>query len=365
MKLRRILRRVPPHLALALSLLAGCSENLTESTPEPQKKTTQNQHSDHSDSALKIQDGPTFDFGPVVARDQTLTHDFKIENPTDNPIYVTSAISWMPCCSKILPVAGPIPAKGTGKLTVEFKPGFQTGKRRLTFEVHTNEPDSPGLGFAISAELTSAMDLRRLDGSDSTLSINRPGRQSFEVICRKVGNEGRGPLTSIEATPPLRAEFDGPAVESTSASSIVTSTRKVTIDLPASATVGQQRGEYTLVWADGTRKKQSIDWVVAPVVSVNPPGFTLRASEGRTIKEILIRSTDRPFRLLGVSGPLLATEPQPSAEPSKLHQLKLDLDVNRAASSATSEIVLKTDHPDHPTLNISLLILPESRGTSP
>ena len=352
------------EFALIFFVGPGCGENSAELTLMSSPPRDSRQDQDHSGSALKFPDDALFDFGPTVARDQTLTHDFTILNPTDKPIALTSATSWVPCCSKVLPVAGPIPAQGTGKVTVEFKPGFQTGKRRLTFEVHTSEPESPGLGFAILADLTSAFDVKIANSSDRTLPLNRPGHQSFEVVCRKVGEDGRDPVQSVEAAAPLTAEFDGPAIVTNSAG-VRQSSRKVMIRLPASSKEGLQRGEFTLVWPDGSRRNQLIDWKVEPLVTVTPAGLTLRSSAGLISKDVVIQATDRPFRILGVDSVIVAEPPRLPVDSARLHPLKLSLDLSRLGSSQTGEIIIKTDHPDHPTLKISVLILPETRGNRP
>jgi hypothetical protein len=154
------------------------------------------------------------DFGSVLARGQELRHEFLLRNPTASPIRLLGAEAHTPCCSAIGPLPELLPAGTSVAVPVVFRPGTQTIRKRVTFAVRTDHPDRPVWPLAVAASLTAEVELRPTADSETSLPIGRTGRQRFRVVCRRIGDEGRGGPRAVEADPPLAATL-GPAQPST------------------------------------------------------------------------------------------------------------------------------------------------------
>lgn len=101
-------------------------------------------------------------------------------------------------------------------------------------------------------------------------------------------------------------------------------------------------------------------WQVASHIRATPSGLVLKADAGSLPHQFFLRSEDRPFRILRVSGSVLARLDEPLPEVAQpVHRLALIL---KPDSSGASDIRFTTDHPDQPTVTVSVLILPSAGG---
>lgn len=167
------------------------------------------------------------DFGAVLVRGQTLRHEFALANNSDRPLHLLQAETSTPCCSAIGPLSDVIPAHGVVKVAAIFKPGFQAGRRRVEFTIRTDRPDRPFLSLALLATLTSEFEVRHLDGSDASVPMGRTGRQLFAVVCRRIGDQGRGVPENLVASEPIIASFVGPIEETRHPHGLIEATRTV------------------------------------------------------------------------------------------------------------------------------------------
>src|SRR5688572_4247860 len=114
-------RNYKPHrtlIPILMALMTGCSESGRGITPEPLSGRDVG-------SAEEIPDRPRpdvtmmeHDFGTVLARGQTLRHDFLLSNPTTRAMRLVKAMSFAPCCSEIGPLPEAIPPGGEAKVQV-------------------------------------------------------------------------------------------------------------------------------------------------------------------------------------------------------------------------------------------------------
>lgn len=201
--------------------------------------------------------------------------------------------------------------------------------------------------------------VEELEKSHHSLPMTRTGSQRFRVVCLRIRKEGRGEPETIQATPPLSANFAGPTEVRRLPNEMIVTTRDIQVTLPATADAGGRRGEFELRWPGGQTLRRTVAWHVAPHIGVSPSGLVVKPEEGRVIRSVVLRSNERRFRITGVSGtsPSVQTEPYlPSSEQS--HHLRLRIDPAQAAESIATNIRIGTDHPEQPSVMLSVLILP-------
>jgi type II secretory pathway pseudopilin PulG len=349
------------HFLLLLILpTLGCST----ATREPSEGTiTAREYPGEVDRGSDGDSVAEFDFGPVLARGQTLYHNFPLVNPTPNPIRLLKAEALAPCCSAVGPLPGSISPTGQVSLPTMLKLGRQSGRKRVVFAVETDSPRRPVWEFAIVADLLSEVEIQAVDEPISDLPVDQPGRTKLRVTCRRIGKEGRGLPESIEAEAPLSASLiHGPSVE-TSSGGLVESTQDVEVTIPATMEAGPKRAEVLFRWSDGLDQKYRLAWNVKPRISAMPSGLVLGSSANRTVHTVVLQSDDQPFQITNVTGPLLAgPSDRRSTGSARVHRLRLAIDPRLDPGRASSDIVFSTDHPKQPSVSMCALDARSIRG---
>lgn len=339
-------------------ILAGCSTSSRE--PEPDLTSVVN-----TVSREGLPRSPVlreFDFGSVLAHGQILDHVFMIANPTRRPIRLLKAEARTPCCSEIGPLPEWISPEGEAQVPITFKPGYQSGRKRVEFVVQTDSPERPIWRLVVNAALVSELEVTTLDGSDTVLPLGHGGSQSLQILCRRIGDDGRGSPISIAAASPLVARFSGPATERLFPDGHIEATRKIVVDLPRAAESGVRQADLEIHWPGGKTWRHPVLWRVEPLIEAIPSGLVATSSRERVEQEIVLQSRDRSFRVLGASSPLIAERFHPPAGSEQSHQIRLVLDPARATPEVGSDVIITTDHPDQPTITLSILVLPMTRG---
>ncbi len=292
-----------------------------------------------------------------------MRHEFTLTNPTNRPIRVLKAEALNPCGSAVGSVPEAVPPLGEAKLPVVFRPGYQSGRKQVLFAVWTDDSAEPVKIFALVASLTSEVETSMLEGSDASLRLGQSGRQTIRVVCRRMGNEGRGAPDAVTASAPVAARFAGPPSVRRLPDGTVEATRDIEVTLSAECSTGLRQTELVLHWADGTIFPHTVVWRVRPCIVAVPAGVVLKASAGRVERTILLNSLDRPFCILAVRGSALAGEWTPLVGSRSSHLLRMALDADRASGEGTSDLVITTDHPDQPTVSVSVLVLPTAEAS--
>ncbi|MBX6313935.1 MAG: hypothetical protein IRY99_13615 [Isosphaeraceae bacterium] len=94
---------------------------------------------------------------------------------------------------------------------------------------------------------------------------------------------------------------------------------------------------------------------------MSPSGLVLRSSGDPITRSILITSASRPFRVIGVSSPLLADAVQIPTDSARSHRLRLVIDPTRIPTTGAADIQITTDQPDPPVVSLSVLVLPKNQ----
>ena len=302
-----------------------------------------------------------YDFGPVLARGQTLRHQFTFTNSTNQPIRLTGATATTPCCSEVGPLPkAAIPPGGQCPIPVALKTvADHPEKKRVGFFVQTDSKDRPTLTYALGATLYPEWEVQATAESSRTLPIGRTGQQVLRITGRRVAGEGGGFPTIVEIESPLIAHFLGEPREQAEAEGVTSTVRDVEITLPSSSKPGTHQTSLLLRWPEGHTQEQTVLWEVVPPLRAIPSRLVLRRSERDSSHTIVLRSfDDRPFRISEVGPQDLVVSSEFDRETSNTHTLKLRIDQDRAASRRSPQITIKTDGSDQPAVSLSILILP-------
>ncbi len=331
-------------MASAIVLIAGCSEIEPVSEPSPGS----------GPPAPRVEVvGLEHDFGTVLARGQGLDHDFVLENPGDRPAALR-AFAHTPCCSEVGPVPAAIAPRESASLPTRWRLKPVAGLQRVVFgaESQTEEGERIAWDLALRARVLPEVEVEEVDGS-SRASLGQAGRWILRVTCRRLNGEGRDLPDSIEGGPPLAARWTGGPTTTPGPDGLIEAARLIEVDRPAVAEPGQQSASILLRWADGSKHEHPLRWEVVPHIRASPSGL-LVARDRPTVATVVLRCDGLPFRVIGVDGP--ASSPTPSQLPAQAQSLRLEVDPADLNGQSSADVVIATDHPDQPTVLVSLLV---------
>ena len=333
------------------ALLGGCGPTDTISESEVAALVVPNfvnTKSDNKDSFA--------DLGPILAYGQTLTHEFRIANQSASPLKILGAEPLMPCCSAIRERPGTVAPGESSDLVIEFRPGFQSGRKRVEFVVATNDPIHPSRQFGLTANLIGEIEVVSSQKAAVSLPVHASGELAFRLICRRVNGEGRG-LPSVITSGSSKARFTSPGSD-LERNGVIESIRDFLVELAPEQEPGSRRDEVRFTWPDGRSWDHQIGWTVRAAIGATPSAVVIH--RGKAVRRsILLESEDRPFSVLAVRGNLVVrTHPKLPTEDSNRLMITLEIDPNRAGESGMVEIV--TNHPDGRSLPVTIHIAPKA-----
>ncbi len=297
-------------------------------------------------------------FGPVLAEGQTLTHEYVLQNPLDVPLNLGRPELSTPCCTTVAAAPVVIAAHGSARMSVSFRPGLQSGSKRVGCVIPTDSSQLPAFDLRVNATLFGAVEIRAGEGSQSSLATGRPGIKKFTVISRSTASSGRGIPDQLATSGAITARFVGPTASRTNADAIREVSRDLEVTLAALPHAGTQRGEVRLVWPDGQDWVIPVAWEVRPLVEVSPRGLILQPDAGSEELTVVVRASDQPIQILSVQGAKLASPLGSEAvKPQRTQTVHLLFDSRHAAPGAT-DIIIRTDHPTQPEVTVSVLVSP-------
>ncbi len=300
------------------------------------------------------------DFGGVLAQGQTLHHEFTLENSSQNPLRIIEAKALAACCSSIGEFPRVIPPKQAIKIPVSFHVGNQSGKHSAPFLLRTAGENNSSYAFSVQAELVPEFEAKLMEGSDQTINAGETGSQAIEITCRRSPKSGLSAPVSFTATPAIMANFRGPPRTRIMSHGLIESTFALDIVLPEGQDAGPRQAEVVLRWQDGTERVVPIRWYVELPIHASPKGLVLNAGEGTLTRRIRIHSAQGPFRVLGVSGQILAKAVDLDRSGRAEHLLAIELNPDRVQSGQATDIVVETDDLRQPRIFISAIVLGES-----
>lgn len=304
------------------------------------------------------------DLGIILSRGQTISHAFRLRNPSGRPAKVLGAEALSPCCSEIVGVPADLPAGGEAPLVVRFKPGFQSGPRSVSFRVWTDRAESPvdTFTFTLRANLVAEAEASTIEGRDLLLLSGRTGSQTLRVAFRRLGERGRPAPDSVEAAGSLRARLLGPPSERLLTDGVREVTRDVAVDITAGDRAGSQAGTLTFRWPDGRHWETTVRWTVAAHLSASPEALIVGRDDA--VRTVIVRSQTELFRVTGVEGAGVRPSSVATARDGLAgsHVVRFAFDPDRIPASGPFDVTIRTDHPDQPEVAVSVLVASSEPG---
>lgn len=339
-----------------LIIVAGCSPT------EPEPDLTAILGDGAVEARPADQEALEFDLGSVLARDQTIRHEFALTNHSERPIRLGKVTVKVPCCSSVGRMPDSIPARGEAVVPVLLKAGHISERKRIGFEIDTDSASQPGRTLWLTARFVPAWEVEPVGEVGPAPRLGQAGLRRFRVLCRRKAGEGlRGP-SAIASSGPIRVEASGAGSEVEGSDGLIEESREVAVTLAAQAGVGAYHGALLLRWPDGSSRTHEVRWEVRPSLRLTPAAVVLKPSQGPTPTTLTIASDDRPFRILKVAGPLIAGDVALPAGAGLRHTVRVAIDPSRLAAGVGPEIEVVTDHPDQPTVTLGVLVLPPEKG---
>ena len=314
--------------------------------------------SDKINRPESVKDARVNDIGLVLGNQRTLSYIYKLENGSDRTLRLTGAQAMTPCCSSIGPLPrSPILPGQVALVPVSFKTGGEPGNRRLEFLVRTDSPTTPTLPLVLTATCYDDWEMIPSDGvSRFTLKPGHAGKRSYRIVSRRLEVKGPPPRV-VGSDPSITPLFEPGEVETISPEGFVEMARRLVVDIPATAEPGLKRAQVVLGVDDARTRSFDVEWFVAPCLTVSPSGLVIEREDGLTSRTIVLLSDERPFRVVGLSGPHLVGQFAPPAEARTKHRIELQFDTSGTGEREAFDICIKTDHPDQTVVNLGVLVL--------
>jgi hypothetical protein len=305
-----------------------------------------------------VQSDVADDIGVTLTDDKPLVHEFRLRNPTKNPIRILNARALKTCCSSVGPIPHEIPSGGEATVPVVWKPGHQSGRKRVQFVINTDRADSRTIDLSLTANLLPAWEVSPSD----VKSEEKSPVQNYQVTPRMLGQEGRTSPTALEISGPYLARFAGDPTQTAGPGDVIESRRLVEIELTTQG-VGTHSGELRLIWADGSTKTYPISRKVLPHLRSTPSTLVVGSKDSVNRSKVIVQSDGQPFRILAVNGAAIVKPIDPEAAPAATHIL--DLDLSQLDRSKPSEIELSTDHPMQKSVIIRVFVVASEKEPVP
>lgn len=296
------------------------------------------------------------DFGPVLANDQVLHHDFRIKNISNRSVRLERAVAHSPCCSAVGPIPEVIPPGESAKLPTSFRPGTQVGKRMVAFSVFIDDPAADPIPLTLVADLISAWEVCSTEQSLTSFPLASQGVLTLDVTARRNGREGLDFPVKVETSSEIEAAFDEGVVKANEGKGLVSTSRRLRIRIPPAITQGMHQAELEFLWDDGSRRRQLVQWEVRPSIRAYPSALVMTAPD--LGKEIVIRlqSESLPFRVLGVQGASLLQKTDASAKASLSHDCRVRLPDHLGDGQGVFDIGFSTDHPRQKIVPVTVVV---------
>ncbi len=301
------------------------------------------------------------DLGTVLSSGGELSHEFTLVNAGTQPVRIIGGEALTPCCSSLGSLPESISSGGRAVVPVVFRTRGRRGPQRMDFTIGT---DGPAWLLRLKATLIPDWEVEEVDVPQARFLAGEGGQRRMRLVCRKKGSEGLSAPEFLEASGPLAAAFEGPAEAEAGPGGLVTTRRLVRASILPSLEMGPRSGLLTFRWPgpDSETRTHTMRWVVESRINATPQALFLRAPSGPSKQTVVVRSRDRPFRVIGVTGPL-AGPPDLPAEPRLEHVLKMTLEPGLMAPNVASDIHIRTDDPDQPEVTLTALMI-ERKGIS-
>lgn len=292
----------------------------------------------------------------VVPKGDKVVHDFLIRNDGDVPLQITDVRA--ACGCTVVDFDKSVAPGQTGKIHAELDTATFNGPIAKSVTVFTNDPDAAQLDLTLRAKVEPFIQAKpgyaryiTVQGEEKTGTIAQtiwaPDGTSFEV-------------TGIESPYPFLKTSFREAKPEERVPDVQGKQWRIEMALSNDAAVGALADHVRIVTTHPKQKLVTIpvSGFVRPVIAVTPPVADFGQVE---LKEPLRRTFNvrnfatEPIKITSVEGgmPGLKTELEPVTE-GREYQLRLTLSPGMAKGPLSGKLVLHTDSPKRPIIEVDL-----------
>ena len=296
------------------------------------------------------------DFGDVLNDNLPLRWVFRFKNRVTREFRVFESIRSSTCCTAFGPLPERVKAGEILEIPVELKTSGKAGHLWGNFVVRTDSPSIPFIIMELRANLLDPFEVR---GSGSPVEVvqGHPTTRRYEVILRTPSS---GPII-WPAVSGMQARFEGKSSQpSRPLGGIVESTRILAISFDGNGDAGSRSDSILFTWPDGVQKRHAIGWEIVPPIRSTPRMVLVERKAGKAAYTVVLRSEDRPFRVLGVEGPGVRSFQVLSGEDSRI---SLQILLAPSGLKEVSRLEIATDHPRAAKVRLDVISLGAGRET--
>ena len=242
---------------------------------------------------------------PFLCGTRPIRHEFHLSNPTDRPVRLTGGFASTPCCSEIGPLPAVVPPGGSAIVPVFFRPGNQSGNKRVEFTVTTDRPVTPKIELSLTVPLMAGWEVASVGEAIRTVRMGSTTTQTFRVTCRSKGADGQGAPSEVRIAGPFSCGFTTDLQRQEKGDGIIEESRDVEVSLADTTKAGHRSAELVFAWPDGATKAWPVHWEVIPHVRVAPATLIVASDRSPSVATIEVASEGPPIRILRVTGPLV------------------------------------------------------------
>jgi hypothetical protein len=303
-----------------------------------------------------------YDFGVVVGRQgRSLRHSYVIKNHGDKDLRFARITNRKPCCGVIVSAGDIIAPGGTTSVDVILSIGGRFG--RLEHEA-VIEPEDPGLSPITLHTTADVIPAIRIEEGDVPKRLPSAGPEAV------AGDEFRVVATGTDSDPPIALEevtlasevatrWSGDVVARDDVDGLRVLSRTF-VALPRKGDKpGIRRAEITLKLGNQVIYTHHYSWEVKSPLEVFPKAFVLKKT-GHDARTLIVRSLQNiPFAIMGVDGPESLKVSFDKSGRGAMHRIEIESSEAGKANQGTSRLIIRTDHPDLPAIELPIAFLGE------
>ena len=297
-----------------------------------------------------------YDFGHVIAVNQTLSSVVSIPATADSPVAIKSVVAETPCCTSAQFVNEIVAPGEPIKIAIRIKAGEHTGEKRFNFYIATDETAHNLYNIVAHVKLYAPHELQHITKTPVKLTCGQTKQVAISLICRSYGDGAEDMVpyrATCEAPVTITEMKDNPAVKLPN--NILEIEKTIVVNIPAMIDPGTHRVSLNWMWHDKRTRQDVVVWEVEPLITTAPAVVKLSQHSPERTVTVVIKASDIPFSLSTKSEIFKIIKPQLPLQARKMHTLEIQL-ADLQIARTLHYLELDTNHPLQLLVKIPILI---------
>jgi hypothetical protein len=302
----------------------------------------------------------THDFGPVISRaGLQLRHTYHLLNRTNHPITITELINRKPCCGEIRAAAKALaPGDGTEvEVTLSVRQEFGDVVHETVVVTDPQQAQELVLRTVARAHPAARIEPQLEANGLALLTSEKPRPVTLRAFAYGTATHPPVDLARAEVRSSLDVKWAGPKEVTRSRDGLVEESRAFTVLLDPTGKSGEIKDQILLEGAGRPVCDYSLNWEAVLPLTPAPSLVIIRPGIGRS--RVRLQSRDRRmFRVTAIECSVAGVTPLPVVAAPSLEQLVvLQVDGVLPASEGPRNVVIVTDHPGRPRVELPLVVI--------